>query len=178
MILTTRIYTILPIGLHIHFRNRERQKNGQHVSIFQCQSRNKHLFSFKRQFFSKKMTHNPFSCLWNRFFMPFIISGDYSQGDIPDFEKLSKDQKQVLLTYIYEPHNLDDFREWCKQNRMSKHCNGAQQWLLDFSKNLICSPSCGPIFYVVFFLFYLGAALFISLLLYAALLGLKQIFLS
>lgn len=170
MILTTRIYTILPIGSHIHFRNRERRKNGHNVSIFQCHSRNKS--------FSRKMTHNPFSCLWNRFFMPFIISGDYSQGDIPDFDKLSNDQKQVLLTYIYEPHNLDDFLEWCKQNRMSKHCNGAQQWLLAFSKNLIRAPSCGPIFYVLFFLFYVGAGLFIFLFLYATSLGLKQIFLS
>ena len=128
------------------------------------------------------MTHSPFACFVNRFLSPLFIGNAHSQGRMPSFDELDKDEKAALLLYVYEPHNLDDFHDWaafhCNANRANpKNFKGARAWMERFSQDkyeLVCSPSPGPI--AVAFAFCVPIALAVGgvFLACAMSLGLKQ----
>lgn len=121
------------------------------------------------------MTHNSFSCFWNRVVVPLFVCGSASEGIQPSFEQLSKDEKEVLLKYVYEYHNLDDFYTWLRGNSHT----GAKLWLARFDRGdheLVSAPTPGPVLYTILMSLPIFLAVLIIFLCHALYLGLCQIF--
>lgn len=124
------------------------------------------------------MTHNSFACFWNRVVTPLFVSGSASQGVVPPFDDLEPEEKTVLLAYVYEQHNLDDFRKWVRANRSNpEHAHGINLWALRWSRDpyeLVCAPTPGPVFSLILVTIPFLLAILGTFTAYAALLGFRQ----
>jgi len=131
------------------------------------------------------MTHNPLTCFNRRWFSPLFIANGHAQGKIPSVNKLSAEEIDFLLQYIYEPHNLDDFCDWVRQSCSSQRCrypknlHAAGLWgkrFRDGEGELVCSPSPGIIAWVFVAALPFAIYAFATFCVYVFGLGLMQLY--
>ncbi len=128
------------------------------------------------------MSHSSFGCFLRRVIVPIFVYGAASQANVPKFDALSEEEKKVLLEYVFEQHNLDDFYNWIETNclvQTSKRLDclrGSREWRERFKKGeneLVAAPTPSII---LTFLLAFTPLLFAVLFFGCAYIGIKSLF--